>query len=430
MKKPFSKPIDSENLYIIDKYKVKEKPSLNTSLTVASTVNAYSLGVQYVREWFLSKFPSDYFKSINIEGRHTFYDFRKLSKKEMLKRLKPALSISPQLQFDFNRENIDAYPYGSNLYVKNFNYEDSFFKDYDNNLFLGLVSELMAIDFEFKIKVSTRSQQIDLYKYMQLNMRIGFTQGENIALDYHVPYGTMLQIAEDAGFEIENERVKDITGFVNYLNRHSFTPFLYKLRTINGNDEFFLRFNDVYAWISTMDPLTQDDGDKEGMVNTSYVIEMRCQLRIPAPKFYVYSSNTKHITIERRNKIEDVFGVYDIQNYDVPPTNSKGWNQIITTEYFEDTKGEPLAIDFNDFFKDTELGEIISYNNDIAISSSICIDFIIHNNGIDIEWEMDWENLILRSRYPLTNDITYISIYADTEYINKIILNRSNAINK
>lgn len=418
---------NSENLYIIDKFDVKEKLNLRTSLVVPSTINAYSIGVQYMREWFLKKFPQDFFKSINIEGRHTFYDFRKLSREEMLKRLKPALSISPQLQFDYNRENIDDYPYGVEMFSRTCNYKESFFKDEERNLYLGFVSEMMIIDFTFKIKLSTRAQQVDLYKFLQLAMRVGYSQGEDVCMDYHIPYGTMLQIATDAGFEVVDDKIKDITKFVNYLNKHSLIPIMYKLRTMTGNDEFFLRANDVYTWI-TCPELSQDDGDKEGMVNTSFIIEMRAQLKLPSPKFYVYFSQTKHVTIERRNQVDDVFGWYNVQKYDVPPTNKYGWNQLLTTEYFEEITDKPLEIDFSDFFKDTDLGSIIEYNNQIAISSSVCIDFIIHNHGRDLEYTMDWETMIMKTNDVPLEDITYISIYVDMEYVNKILINKSNAL--
>lgn len=420
---------DAENLYIIDNYQVRHKRNLNTSLVVASTVNAYSIGVQYVREWFLSKFPSDFFKSINVEGRNTFYDFRKISRTELLKRLKPALSISPQLQFDYNREFIDSYPFGANMFAKTCNHEESFFRDYDNNLFLGLVPELMLIEFNFKIKLSTRAQQIDLYKFMELNMRIGFSQGEDICLDYHIPYSLMLQLAKDAGFETKDNLIVDVPKFLKYVNAHSEIPVMYKLRTINAEDEFFLRMNNVYAWISCFEPLSADDGDKEGMINTSFIIEMRCQLKLPSPKMYVYFSKTKHTEIERRNKLEDIIGVYDIQTLDIPPTNKLGWNILLTTEYFEDIKEErPLTIDFSDFFKDTEIGDIISYNNDISISSNVCIDFLLMNNGRSIDYTIDWNNLILRTKENVKCDITTIAIYTDMDYINKILINKQNSM--
>ena len=419
---------NKDGLYIIDNYMVnEEKIDLNTSLVVPSTVNAYSIGVQYAREWFISKFPSDFFKSINIEGRNIFYDFRKMNKEKMLKRIKPALSITPLLQLDHNRDFVDSYPFGAKMFARTCNFNDSFFRDYENNLFLGLVPELMVIDFSFKVKLYTRAQQIDLYKYMQLNMRVGYSQSEYASLDYHIPYSIMLQLAKDAGFKIKDDLIADVPAFLTYVNKHSTVPIMYKLRTINSTDEFFVRINRSYLYISCFDPLSAEDGDKDGMINTDFVIEMNCQLKIPSPKMYVYFSKEKHIEIQRRNKVEDIMGIYDIQTVDIPKTNKQGWNQLLTTDYFEEVKDRPLSINFKDFFKDTQIGEIIYYNNSISISSAVCIDFLLVNNGKEMPYEMDWKTLTLTTKDIPENDITNIAIYVDMEYINKIIINQEKA---
>ncbi len=420
----------SDNLYIIDNYIVSEdKMDLNTSLVVPSTVNAYSIGVQYAREWFISKFPSDFFKSINIEGRNIFYDFRKMSKEQMLKRLKPALSITPQLQLDHTRDFVDSYPFGAKMFARSCNFNDSFFRDYENNLFIGLVPELMLIDFTFRVKLYTKAQQIDLYKFMQLNMRIGFSQSEFASIDYHIPYSIMLQLAKDAGFAVKDDLIVDVPAFLSYVNKHSTVPIMYKMRTINSTDEFFMRMTNTYMWISCFDPMSADDGDKDGMINTDFVIEMNCQLKMPSPKMFIYFSKERHVDIERRNAVEDVIGLYDIQTVDIPPTNKQGWNQLLTTDYFEDTKGRVLAINFKDFFRDSQLGDIIEYNNDIAISSAVCIDFLLMNNGKKLDYEMDWSTQTLTTKDVPESDITNIAIYTDMDYINKIIINKENANN-
>lgn len=419
---------NKDGLYIIDNYMVnEEKIDLNTSLVVPSTVNAYSIGVQYAREWFISKFPSDFFKSVNIEGRNIFYDFRKMDKDKMLKRIKPALSIVPQLQIDHNRDFVDSYPFGANMFARTCNFNDSFFRDYENNLFVGMVPELMLIEFTFRVKLYTKAQQIDLYKYMQLNMRVGFSQSEFASIDYHIPYSVMLQLAEDAGFKVKNDLIVDVPAFLSYVNKHSTVPIMYKMRTINSTDEFFMRISNCYLYISCFDPLTAEDGDKDGMINTDFVIEMNCQLKIPSPKLYLYFSKEKHVYIQRRNKVDDIMGIYDIQMVDIPHTNKQGWNQLLTTDYFEETKGEVLSISFKDFFSDTEIGEIINYNNDIAISSSVCIDFLLINNGKEMTYTMDWSTLTLTTNEIPENDITNIAIYTDMGYINKIISNKEKA---
>ena len=68
---------------------------LHRSLTVPSIVNTYGQAVQFAREWFLSKFAPDTFKSIYTEGRYVLEDQRSLSATEGIIKDKPALAIVP-----------------------------------------------------------------------------------------------------------------------------------------------------------------------------------------------------------------------------------------------------------------------------------------------------------------------------------------------
>ena len=54
--------------------------TLYRSICVPSTVQAYSLCVEYMKSWFLSKFNKDMFKSVYVEGKNIYDDFRSLSK--------------------------------------------------------------------------------------------------------------------------------------------------------------------------------------------------------------------------------------------------------------------------------------------------------------------------------------------------------------
>ena len=85
------------------KYDIKRthKLKLNSDISVPSTIHGYSVGVEYMRKWFLDKFDDSYFKTIFIDGKSVFDNYRKLSRKEMLTIEKPALSMRSQLDVDY-----------------------------------------------------------------------------------------------------------------------------------------------------------------------------------------------------------------------------------------------------------------------------------------------------------------------------------------
>ena len=64
----------------------KHSKTLYRSICVPSVVQSYSLCIEFMKNWFLSKFDKDVFKSVYIDGKNIYDDFRSLSKIELLKR--------------------------------------------------------------------------------------------------------------------------------------------------------------------------------------------------------------------------------------------------------------------------------------------------------------------------------------------------------
>ena len=59
----------------IEELQEKHSKVLYRSICVPSTVQAYSLCIEYMKRWFLSKFPKDTFKSIYVDGKNIYDDF-------------------------------------------------------------------------------------------------------------------------------------------------------------------------------------------------------------------------------------------------------------------------------------------------------------------------------------------------------------------
>ena len=52
------------------------RPKLYRNLVLPSYVHGYSLAIEYMKKWFVDKFPKDYFKVIHINGKHVLDDWR------------------------------------------------------------------------------------------------------------------------------------------------------------------------------------------------------------------------------------------------------------------------------------------------------------------------------------------------------------------
>jgi hypothetical protein len=393
---------------------------LESALCMPSAVHGYSLAVEYMRDWFINKFDKNYFKTVFINGKHVLDDYRRFSIGELVKKDKPAVAITPAINFEYDRNTQDLYMGGTDLLLGKFNHEKGFFKDWEKNIFLGLNLRELEVGFNFRVRVSTRAQQIDLYRHMELAFRVNFTQFQYITADFHIPMELMLNMASHAGFEVINDKITDIAEFVNYANEHSEFPITYSLRTINGKNEFFIRVPNVYVHIACLDKLSADDGEREGAGDNNFHVEMVAVLRMMVPHYYVYKSVQRISKYIPTSESSD-FGMYlySFKVFDIPEYNEKKWNRYLTTDYTfseDELYTVNVPIDLNNLFND-EAKTIISNHIKMGISPSSFIDVVLYNFSEDSDCTIDWENMQLIIPEAISGRI-HIAVYIDMKYYN------------
>lgn len=415
--------------------KPRHRRTLHQNLCIPSTAQSYSICIEYMKRWFLSLFEKNPFQSIYVDGKNIFDDYRRLTQVELLKRKRPALAIVPSFDWNFNNDNVDMYQFGTKLYQTRGLYNNAFYKDEDHNSYLGIMMETIFMEFTFRVRLETRAQQLDMFKYLQLAGRLGNTFGEDTSLDFHIPYDIMIAIAEDAGFEIipkdpnseiSYPRVKNIQAFLAHLNTHSQIPFLYKMRAINGRNEFFIRMDRMYVHVRPTN-LTGDDGERESFMSNNFALEMTAEVRFPAPKFYAYyTDHARDFTMvysawRQPNGIVSAF--YTFKGIDVPQKNALGWDKYLETTYEDDPENinKPLSIDLSELFNERELGETVRHCIRQGISPSIFVDVYAINGGEHPKGNMDWNTMTYTTSTPVRSNNSYIVIYVDMMYINNYI---------
>lgn len=406
------------------KYDIKRnhKIQLNCDLSIPSTIHGYSIAIEFMQKWFLEKFDDEYFKTIFVAGKSVFDDYRKLSRKELLNIEKPALSINPQLDVDYNRDFVDMYPGGlKNFARRTCTFDKAFFSDYERNSYLAMHLRLMKVNFNFRVRVKTRAQQIDLFEFMKIAFKNGSTDSRYVDVDFHVPKEIITCIAQDSGFEVdERGKVKDIINFLHYLNEHSGLPFMYKLRTINGNNEFFIKANHLFLHINCTDPLSLDEGERQGQLDNNFHVEMNCELKIPVPQFYIYYTDHT-IALEKKMKRE-LLGLYNLSDvYQIPEVNSKKWEMLIKTDWMNDEKYLD-EIEFFELLDRPDLKKLLDHTMNIGLSPNIFLDIHLYNNFKEIPLQIDWENYKIIVKKVLDSKQSSIAIYADRGYINEQLL--------
>ena len=399
------------------------QPKLYKNLTCPSYVHGYSIAIEYMKKWFVSKFPKDYFKYIYINGKHVLDDWKHFNNYNIV-REKPMLAIVPVVDYDNDREYRDAYMMDQTMFLKRSDFQQSFFKDYNFMNFLYIQMRELKMDFTFKVRVNSRAEQLDLFNRMELWFRIGSTQFDYISADFHIPYDIMLNIAADSGFEIKDNHIIDPFGFVAYMNKYSDIPVIFKMRAINQKPEFFVRAKQMYTHIATIDKLQLDDGERQGKLDSNFHIEMRATLRIPIPHFYVYFCQdpiTYKIGVHEPN---NSIGIYGIQANEIPYQNDMGWTQIAITEYL--TEVNDIEVDLSPILNNGhDIPILIDRALQLGISPESFIDLkMLRTQEVSklVDGYMDWETRIFHFKYiENKEEMLTIVIYGDKEYINDTI---------
>lgn len=423
-----------DNLVPLNKVNIfkNDNRRLISTVLIPSASHSYALAVEYVRKWFLDKFSKDYFKTVYIEGKNIFDESRKFTINNTARRQNPAVAIIPSIDFSFDRDKIDLAMGGLELYEEKSTVDTCFFRDYDNSLFIKEIDQLNSINFTIRTYVDTKAKQLNLFHYMKLAFRTGATQGEYIDMDFSIPEELMIQLAVDTGFEVdmENKKIKHVVEFLNYLNKNSLIPFLYKLRCENGRDEFFIRTQGEYVHISIPDYPSVEDGDRVGHTYENFPIEMNLTLRFPTPQSYVYMSKKPQTIIEgiKMDETDEIAGLYSLKVLDIPYQNEKKWGLYIQSEYLEDKLSNHISMDFNDLFT-SSIKDVIKYTQKQFLSPYIFLDIQLFDPDQNkIKCKIDWDSLTVE-----TVDETkeyqkiIIAIYMDNTFANEAIVTMNNA---
>lgn len=402
---------------------------LNKFISIPSTVHGYSVAIEYMRHWFLSKYPKDFFKTVHVNGKHVLADYRHLNNRKSKQVIKPAVAITPTINVDYNRDTVDMIQGGLDIYTRNSAIQvDRFFNDIDDNLYIGIRVKQIEMPFNFKIRVQSRAQQLEMLEFTRIACRIGSTQTDFVDLDVHVPYDIMMALAADVGFELVEDangdpHVKDVTTFLHYLNTYSSIPFTYKLRTINGHCEYFVRLNHCHCHINCTDGISIDDGDRDGMLENNFHVEFQAILHFTVPQLFSYHSMAEH-RIQRR-ELEGSLGMYQIVSVKPPEVNEKGWHQYLTTQWVESSK-HLETIDFNELIQAENLMRVINHNHAMGLSSAMFMDIKVYNGQKELDIKIDWDKHIIKIYSDVREKVSDIAIYTDTSYINETLINIDN----
>ena len=406
----------------------KRPRMLLTSVTLPSQYNSYAVCTEFAKEWFLEKYPQQYFNSVYMDGSKSFDQFRQFSQiNQQLKRTNPLLAITPSIDLQHNRDFIDTNMELTG-HLRRTRMEGVFFSDYDDPdkaVHLAIQFKTIKMNFIYKIRLDTKAEMIDEIERIKYKHRAGMTETRNLPLEIHVPRKIICQIAFDHGMLKEDYTdIRNPDEMLQYLNSHSFLPFLYKRRNATGTYEFFIRVENCTAHIKADFPSGDEQGDRVDQEQMNFTLEFNTEIEMTAPYCYTYYSTQQQNIIESRDIVKDETAILLVRarNIELPNQNENKWNRVLKTEYLvedSDLRKPPIIINFEELLAE-ELFHIVEYTKAMYLNPSLFIDFIIFNNLDYIDYSIDWDKYEISINDKCTDSTFHIGMYVDLKYINNV----------
>lgn len=412
----------------------KEYNELLTKLYPTGFNHQYSLIVKFVEKWIKSVAGEDYFKNTYIDQSISYRKMKRKSQISLLKNSNPQLAIFHRYDNSFNRENVDLYQHGNKNLLLN-RIDESFFRDLDKNTFLGVRYRQIKLDFDIRIKVSTKLEQFRIYDHLRLGLKEGSTQDlyeKNVTI--HIPFELVnTMYLNNTGKEIIQNDVDSISEALSYINSGTMIPIIYDLNKSTGNYDFYMLVDNYCHRINFLDQISIDDGEQIGDTYDSFMIEFSFSVYATAPLFFYHlysdkSEISKYYLTDKTEIINDEDKIISDTVYtklEVKNKNEQGY-QLYTQSVLIDVEPGDLVINFDDLYNGLDLQDnlrrVYLYCIKRYINPELFIDIRFIYMGKELKVIPDWFNDKITVKDIPTKSSLDILLYINTEFVNKTIV--------
>ena len=409
-----------------------QERSLKTNLIIPPLYQAYSVAIQYMSNWFYKRFDDknkEFFKHKYLDLSHVMDQMNHYPIREIIKNSKPSAHIMVEDDTEYDRNGVDLHNLGLTLYNNKARYKDAFFIDRIKNTYISLCFMELHMEFNFSIRVATKSVQDDIFAFCEMAFRAGGSEKHYIDMDYPIPPELIGQIACDAGLCNEDNKY-DVHEMLHYFNQRSKLALLYKFNQATGNMEYFIRIPKCRIHLRTS-KIQKQQGQLKGMIYNDFVINFRTELFFPSPKFFAYYSLIQRDHIKSITALDTksfLFGLTKLCN--IPPLDEHGWPwefrstyQLESPEELKAFKNKELiSISIDPLFIEG-LREAIEATKQIAISPSAFINIMAFNYLRYIPVEINWCCMKLNFLEPLESQEIHLVIYVNKEFLHTTLGN-------
>lgn len=415
--------------YLDEVYNSNNKLEKNAYIFPSSLMSSYSLGTEFILKWFFDKVDKSLFKNIFLSDKDAIEEFRNYDKNRSKVIEKPSLAIETKLDTDYLSDPLLSPDGGMDIFAKRLREGNVFFRNPEKHISIAMASHTFRTHYTFKIRLSTKMQQVEWAHYIRQALRIGETQKVPVDMDFYIPNKLMKIVAKDLGYLDEEGEYTDTIGLLAALNQYSIFPITCKLQTATQTMNFFMRVSGIYIHLNCLDQLSLDDGERKDMTVSSFIIDFTVIMTSSTPRIFAYYTTEEfesELEKYKEDENEKLIGIHNLVFPKIPEMNCKGWVNFMSSDYLLDESeqkedDEYIYIEFFELIKDTKIEEVYNITKKIHISPEKYLDFLAHANGDILDIEMDWSTLIGRIKKKYLHKIGIV-LYVDKTFVNEYLL--------
>lgn len=410
--------------------------------SVASASTLISSLTGEVREYILSKFPRNFFKSIYIDTAETIHAQNRNDKynRGLNKIPYPTMGITPEMSIDSPIEGMEKSPVlnSPNLFLRRDmkSYYKRILLDTEKKYSVYYTADYITTNYNFRITTNKYVQNADLTMFLKSNFQQGFFQFLNDKyINTEIPKTYIKIISDLLGYNLDDS--DDMTEMELYLIATGTQEDIVrkKINLMTGKTGFFV--NDKSNLLTLFTDLEAPGSIiRDGMSEGEYVINFRVQVSAWLPNSFIFSiDKEKFLDLDRstiENSLNNVSteqdeGFYSLSISDVllnrkdalnfelsTPGESAIFQNIHHMVFTYDVSTVMSVIDLTDYMR-SDLQQVHAYmvSKNMVVSDLMRITMFNRNGQLtNTDINIDYDDLLVTINLNSAQDLS-LSIYVN-----------------
>lgn len=390
--------------------------SMSTFASVVGNVTSFA------NEFFKKHFPEGYFKDIIINEE---LNSNIIGNKEIVKHSLPRMIIKPDLDLDDTFTEMLPKWYNDTHYIPSNNLKRqgayTIFRDEEEKIYIHCIPTRIKINFECNIKVQTVMGMYNLVQHLRNAFpreTIEYING--VRLQTEIPKHMILALAKYHNIDLTDSGYRQ--AFVEYLNRNSMQGIEENINLATGNSMY--AFNYIVSILSSYPDSPQTSKNVNNLVVEDCDVNFMFAFELWIPNKYLLEmpryegGNIEEVYEEDNSKFK--YNIVLDVDYIKPKLDDK--HLILKKSFLPDINVKYDELHFKPILSDGLLRALDFFKKENALTEDIFKVIVMCGNKIlmDELYQVDYENFVIKTMYPMSNTTYTLLVYGNLEMLNEV----------